>query len=433
MTQPLLHPSNFQQQLDYLYNLDGRGIKPGLRRILEFLDRIGNPQSTLTTIHVAGTNGKGSTCAMLAAILQAAGLQVGLYTSPHLVRFNERIRINQEKISDGEIVTFLEKYRSLIDELDTTFFETTTAMALAYFANRAVDVAVLETGLGGRYDATNVTTPIMSVITPIGKDHEEFLGKTLASIALEKAGIIKPGVPVVCAGQKPHIRQILTREAAKKEAPFFYAPEIGHIKVTARYLDRQILRIDSDKYLLDRLEFPFLGDHQIGNLMTVLAAVNNLTVFPVSGAAVASGLSTVRWPGRLELLSREPLIYYDVGHNLHGIRQIVLTLKRSFPAEKFNLLIALGAPKKVGHLGKVLRSIAGAVWVSEIPGKKSIPATALASALKRDLPQVPVTADADFSRLLRRLMGSLRASDRLIILGSHYFSSVIYDFFKINV
>lgn len=433
MTRSSLHPSNFQQQLEYLYNLDGRGIKPGLRRILEFLDRIGNPQSTLTTIHVAGTNGKGSTCAMLAAILQAAGLQVGLYTSPHLVRFNERIRINQEKISDGEIVAFLNKHRSLIDELDTTFFETTTAMALAYFASRAVDVAILETGLGGRYDATNVTTPIMSVITPIGKDHEEFLGKTLAGIALEKAGIIKPGVPVVCAGQKPHIRQILTREAAKKKAPLFYAPEIGHIKVTARYLDRQILWINSDKYPLDRLEFPFLGDHQIGNLMTVLAAVNKLTVFPVSGAAVASGLSTARWSGRLELLSREPLIYYDVGHNVHGIRQVVFTLKRSFPAEKFKLLIALGAPKKVGHLGKILRNIAGAVYVSEIPGKKSIPATDLATALKRDLPQVPVTVDADFSRIFRHLMGSLRAGDRLIILGSHYFSSVIYDFFKINV
>ncbi len=306
-------------------------------------------------------------------------------------------------------------------------------MGLAYCANRAVDGAVLETGLGGRDDATNVTIPIISVITPIGKDHEEFLGKTLAGIALEKAGIIKPGVPVVCAGQKPHIRKLLTQEAGRKQAPFFYAPEIGHIKVTARYPDRQILRICSDKYPLDCQEFPFIGDHQIVNLMTVLAAVGKLSVFPVSGAAVASGLSTARWPGRLELLSREPLIYYDVGHNVHGIRQVIFTLKRNFPAEKFNLLIALGAPKKVGYLGKILRNIAKAVWVSEIPGKKSIPADVLATALKRDLPQIPVTADADFSRIFRRLMGSLRANDRLLILGSHYFSSVIYDFFKINV
>ncbi|MBU4443533.1 bifunctional folylpolyglutamate synthase/dihydrofolate synthase, partial [bacterium] len=185
--EPKLIESSIHQDLQYLYALDEKGIKPGLKRVLLFLDRIGNPQKKIRTIHVAGTNGKGSICAIIASILQAAGYKVGLYTSPHLIRFNERIRVDNEKISDKEIVSFLHNHRSLVDEIDTTFFETTTAMAFDHFRRRKVDIAVLETGLGGQFDATNVVTPLLSVITPIGKDHEEFLGNTLAKITREKA------------------------------------------------------------------------------------------------------------------------------------------------------------------------------------------------------------------------------------------------------
>lgn len=425
--------TNIQRQLDYLYALDGKGIKPGLKRVLEFLARIGNPQTKLTVVHVAGTNGKGSTCAMLSSVLAAAGYRVGLYTSPHLVRFNERIRINGEKISDSEIVGFLNRYRHIIEEIDTTFFETTTAMAFEYFVKNAVDVAILETGLGGRFDATNVVTPLLSVISSIGKDHEEFLGNTLAKITMEKAGIIKPGVPVVSARQRPGVRQLLEKEARRNNSPFIYAPDYCRVQVRRRFPDRQLVTVNSARLHIDELDFPFLGDHQRVNLNTVVAALENLNALSVDRESVEWGISAARWHGRLELLSENPTIYYDVGHNLHGIRQIVRTLRKIFPGDKFKILIALGRRKKIEALGKVLSKLADEIYVAEIPNGKSIPAIMLADAIKPDFPTGKIVIEPDLALALEKIVRSLEAKDKLLILGSHYFSSSVYDFFKINV
>jgi len=422
-----------RQKLDYLYALDGKGIKPGLKRIFEFLDRIGNPQKQLTTIHVAGTNGKGSTCAMLASVLSAAGLKVGLYTSPHLVHFNERIRINGKKISDAEIVEFLDKYQPVIEDIDSTFFETTTALAFEYFYKNTVDIAILETGLGGRFDATNIVTPILSVITPIGKDHEEYLGNTLAKIAMEKAGIIKPGIPVISAKQRPQLRQILESEAQKNRSPFVYAPDFCQITVRKQSCDQQCVAVESDKFHFNELNFPFIGDHQLENLKTVMVVLNNLHLPRITPAAVENGIASTRWHGRLERLSWNPLVYYDVGHNLHGIRQIAQTLEKTFPGKKFKLLIAMGCHKKTETLGKVLLKIIDEVVVSEIPGGKSIPAITLAAIIKRDLPNVNIIIESDLGRSLQDIMMTIGVDDHLLILGSHYFAPVIYDFFKINV
>ncbi|MDO9547635.1 MAG: folylpolyglutamate synthase/dihydrofolate synthase family protein [Candidatus Marinimicrobia bacterium] len=424
---------NIQQKLDYLYALDGKGIKPGLKRILEFLERIGNPQKQLITIHVAGTNGKGSTCAMLSSVLYAAGFKVGLYTSPHLVCFNERIQINGMKISDTEIVEFLDKYQHIIEDIDATFFETTTALAFEYFYQNAVDIAILETGLGGRFDATNVITPQVSVISSIGKDHEEFLGNTLAKIAMEKAGIIKPGIPVVSARQRPQVRRILENETQRNRCHFIYAPDCCQIKVLRQFPDRQLVTIDSGQFYFNELEFPFLGEHQIINLKTVMAVLDNLNLFQITPVAVEKGIASTRWRGRLELLSRNPLVYYDVGHNLHGIRQVARTLRKTFPGGKFKLLIALGRQKKIESLGKVLSKIVDEIVVSEIPGAKSMPAITLAAIMKSDLPDINIVIEPDLRLSLQRIMNSLGADDRLLILGSHYFASAIYDFFKINV
>jgi len=422
-----------RQKLDYLYALDGKGIKLGLKRVLEFLDCIGNPQKQLTTIHVAGTNGKGSTCAMLASVLSAAGLKVGLYTSPHLVHFNERIQINGKKITDAEIVEFLDKYQPVIEDINSTFFETTTALAFEYFHKNAVDIAILETGLGGRFDASNVVTPLLSVITSIGKDHEEFLGNTLAKIAMEKAGIIKPRIPVISSKQRPILRQILESEAEINRCPFIYAPDCCQITVRKQSYDRQSVAVESDKFHFDELNFPFIGDHQLVNLKTVIAVLNNLKSLRIIPIAVEKGIASTRWHGRLELLSKNPLVYYDVGHNLHGIRQVAQTLEKIFPGKKFKLLIALGQYKKIGSLGKVLSKVVDEIVVSEIPAGKSIPAITLAAIIKRDLPAMSISIEPDLSLSLRRIMKSLRADDRLLILGSHYFAPVIYNFFKINV
>ena len=428
-----VNKTDIQQKLSYLYALDGKGIKPGLKRIMEFLNRIGNPQKQLTAIHVAGTNGKGSTCAMLASVLSAAGLKVGLYTSPHLVHFNERIRIKGKKISDAEIVKFLDKYQPVIEDIDSTFFETTTVLAFEYFHKNAVDIAILETGLGGRFDATNVITPLLSVITPIGKDHEEFLGNTLAKIVMEKAGIIKPGIPVISAKQRPQLQQILESEAQKNRSPFIYAPDCCQITIRKQSCDQQCVTVESDKFHFNELNFPFIGDHQLENLKTAMVVLNNLHLPRITPGAVENGIASTRWHGRLERLSRNPLVYYDVGHNLHGIRQVVRTLQKTFAGGKFKLLIALSHRKKIESLGKILSQIIDKILVSEIPEGKSIPAITLAAMLKRDLPAVNIDIEPDLTLALHKIMNSLCANDRLLILGSHYFASTIYNFFKINV
>ena len=199
---------DFDSRLDYLYNLKRLGIKVGLEHTIALLKRCGDPQLQFKSIHIAGTNGKGSTCAIVNSILMEAGLKVGLYTSPHLIRFNERIRINGIQIDDDDIVEFVDSYQSDIDEIKSTFFETTSAMAFKYFSDKKVDVAVVETGLGGRLDSTNVLSPDLTVITPISIDHREILGEDILMIGKEKGGIIKKGVPLVLAPQKEKVRSL---------------------------------------------------------------------------------------------------------------------------------------------------------------------------------------------------------------------------------
>jgi len=431
--EPRLIESNIHQDLQYLYALDGKGIKPGLKRILVFLDRIGNPQKKIRTIHVAGTNGKGSTCAIIASVLQAAGYKAGLYTSPHLIRFNERIRVDNEKISDEEIVSFLHDHRPLIDEIDTTFFETTTAMAFDHFRRRKVDIAILETGLGGRFDATNVVTPLLSVITPIGKDHEEFLGDTLAEIALEKAGIIKTGVPCLAARQSPGVKQMLKNYARDKSAVFHYAPDLCRVSGVDRQIDRQEVNIKCDGLRLSSVTLPLIGDHQVSNLQTAVSAIRLISGCNVQPEAIQKGIKATRWHGRLEILSKMPLVLYDVGHNLHGIRQVAATLKKVIPRRKIKILLTLGQRKTISSLGSILKRWADFIYVSEIPNGKSAPATKLAKELEKSFPPDNIVVNKCFEDFLPEVINSLNADDSLLILGSHYIAPAVYKFFEINV
>lgn len=431
--EPKLIESSIHQDLQYLYALDEKGIKPGLKRVLLFLDQIGNPQKKIRTIHVAGTNGKGSTCAIIASILQVAGYKVGLYTSPHLIRFNERIRVDNEKISDEEIVSFLHNHRSLVDEIDTTFFETTTAMAFDHFRRRKVDIAVLETGLGGQFDATNVVTPLISVITPIGKDHEEFLGNTLAKITREKAGIIKTGVPCLAARQRPGVKYILKNDARGKSAIFYYAPDLCRVSGVDRQIDRQEVNIMCDGLRLNSVTLPLIGDHQVSNLQTAVSAVRLISGFNIPSEAIQKGVEATRWHGRLEILSKMPLVLYDVGHNLHGIRQVASTLEKVMPGRKIKILLTLGQRKTISSLGSILKRWADFIYVSEIPNGKSAPATKLVKELENSFLPDNIVVNKCFEDFLPKVVNSLSADDNLLILGSHYIAPAVYKFFKINV
>lgn len=305
---------NYQETLQYLYvktpafqHVGQSAYKPGLDNVIALSDAYGHPHRAFQTIHVAGTNGKGSVSHTLAAILQSAGYKVGLYTSPHLRDFSERIRVNGKPIDADYVVQFVAQSQGIIEQLNPSFFEITTLMAFSYFKEQAVDIAVIEVGLGGRLDSTNIITPILSVITNVSFDHVALLGDTLEKIAEEKAGIIKPGIPVVVGEATPNLRSIYL----SKGSPVVFAQN------------------DAES----NLPFALQGDCQRFNKKTILAAVRLLQQkVPISSDAIAHGLMQVvaltGLQGRWQQLGEKPLVIADTGHNEAGIRLIVQQLSR---------------------------------------------------------------------------------------------------------
>ena len=333
----------YQEAIDYLYNarppfhmVGGDAYKPGLENTLRLMAHVGNPHERLRAVHVAGTNGKGSTSHLIAAVLQAAGLKVGLYTSPHLVDLRERIRINGEPIPEARVAKFIEENRVFLDETQPSFFETMTAMAFAYFVEQEVDIAVVEVGLGGRLDSTNVLTPVLSVITNIGLDHTEFLGNTLPKIAREKAGIIKPGVPCVIGESHPQTINVFIERAR----------ECGILGDGLETTNCRIWFADQCGYMHSRRlrEAPkceLKGEYQEKNMQTAYVALQVLRNHVLSGLLRTSYIrpsyiqngfahvcSLTGLRGRWETLSEKPLIICDTGHNSHGLQYVAHQLKQ---------------------------------------------------------------------------------------------------------
>ena len=304
----------YSAAIDYLYGLQKHGIKLGLETMQALMDQLGHPEQRFRTLHIAGTNGKGSTAAMAAAILQASGLRVGLYTSPHLVEFRERIRVNGEMIPDVCVAALTKRLRATTTpDLTPTFFETTTAMALLHFAESHVDVAVLEVGLGGRFDATNVVNPVACAITTIAMDHQEYLGRTEEGIAFEKAGIIKPSVPVVMGRIGPWAAAVIQRIAQERSAPLW---QLGHEFATDgdgpdRFAYRGVAHV------FDGLACALAGRHQLDNAACALALLEaaGQAGVTVDETAIRQGLQSVQWEGRLELIDQYPMVLLDGAHN----------------------------------------------------------------------------------------------------------------------
>ena len=311
---------SYSEAVTYLYNarppfhqVGAAAYKPGLENTLRLMAHVGNPHEQLKAIHVAGTNGKGSTSHLIAAALQASGLRVGLFTSPHLVSLTERIRINGQPIAEEEVAEFIEQNKDFLDEIQPSFFETMTALSFAYFVREQVDIAVVEVGLGGRLDSTNVITPILSVITNIGLDHTEFLGNTLAKIASEKAGIIKPHIPVVIGESHPQTMNVFLAKAQECDAEIYFADQ-------CEYVRRTRLRVAP--------ECELHGIYQEHNLQTAFVALRALHI-PYSaireGFAHVCSMTGLR--GRWETLREHPLTICDTGHNSHGIQYVARQLK----------------------------------------------------------------------------------------------------------
>lgn len=361
---------NYQETIEYLFNstpvfekVGAKAYKPGLQTT-ETLDKhFGHPHRQFKSIHVAGTNGKGSCSHTLAAILQSEGYKVGLFTSPHLVDFRERIRVNGECISEQYIIDFVEKERRFFEPLHPSFFELTTALAFKYFAEQKVDIAIIEVGLGGRLDCTNIITPILSIITNISKDHTQFLGNTLADIAGEKAGIIKPGVPVIIGEDLPETRPVFQQKAQKENSPIIFAQDENQQEVQkAEHING---KMEYTTRTWGKLTGELCGDYQAKNMNTILNAVKYLTLVKNKGTSIKYGISHVTeltgLMGRWQKIQDKPLVICDTGHNVGGWQYLAPQIKAQ-ACRQLRIIFGMVDDKDVTTVMKMLPKNAIYYW-----------------------------------------------------------------------
>jgi dihydrofolate synthase/folylpolyglutamate synthase len=362
---------NYIQTLDYLYTrlpmftrIGAAAMKKDLHNTIAMCNSLGNPQDKFKTIHIGGTNGKGSTSHMLAAILQEAGYKTGLYTSPHLKDFRERIRVNGEMISEDYVVAFTAQEKELIEDLNPSFFEVTVAMAFAYFEAQDVDVAIIEVGLGGRLDSTNIITPELSVITNISLDHTNLLGNTVGEIALEKAGIIKAGVPVVIGERQQATEAIFINKAQETTSKLSFANQ----ELSIEGVHRDGIHLVANIYknhnpLFENLKLDLTGTYQLKNVLTVLQAVTELMDlgFAIPSTAVYQALAnTVEitgLQGRWQTLSEKPLVICDTGHNLAGIQEVLDNIAAT-PHDQLHIVIGMLKDKDITSVLELLPTTA---------------------------------------------------------------------------
>jgi dihydrofolate synthase / folylpolyglutamate synthase len=379
----------YQKCLEKIYQLGRFGIKLELETIQNILARLGHPEKKYPCVHVAGTNGKGSTATYVAAILQAAGFKTGIYTSPHLVRFNERICINGEMISDADVVVAYEAVNAAdIGDRNATFFEIATAMAFFYFAEQQVDWAVIETGMGGRFDATNIIDPAVGVITNLSIEHTQYLGTTIQALATEKGGIIKPGIPVVTSVSQPSGIRTLKQIAKEKNAPVYQYKHDFFVRKTPK---KPTVTYRGLNFCIPDITPPLPGDHQKENLGMALAACE--LIFDSRKAAdsryqltcdlVKQGLAGTRWPGRLEVIQHTPLVILDGAHNLKAAQVLARYLSATLAGRKLTLVIGILDDKPYEAMLRYLLPVAHQVIITRAKIDRSLSTAVLTAAAKK--------------------------------------------------
>jgi dihydrofolate synthase/folylpolyglutamate synthase len=416
-------PTSSHATLEYLYGLQKFGIKLGLHNIRSILRSLGHPEKRFPSVHVAGTNGKGSTSSMIASVLTAAGYHVGLYTSPHLVHFHERIRVNGKMISDADLVRYTEKVRPAVEKKRATFFEATTAIAFQYFADHGVDVAVIETGLGGRFDATNTLTPLVSVITSIGKDHTQQLGKTIASISAEKGGIIKRGVPCVYGGGNAVATKVLRTIAVKKQSPFLVCNDHTKILNATGGIEGERLTLLTKRALYEDVHLSLPGTYQRENYAAAILALEILGTkgFDVSATALRRGMGNIvhftGLRGRCECLRRDPMVLLDVAHNPDALTRLVALLA-AFPCKRLKVVFGVMKDKDYRSMAKLLAPLNPVVYAAAPAIGRALPADLLKKVLV--LQGVRASAHKSVEAALKSALRDQKKGELLIIIGSHY-------------
>ncbi len=414
----------YAEVLAWLYGLEAaKGMDFKLERVALALKNLCDPHKTFAAVHIAGTNGKGSVAAMLHSIFHAAGYRVGVYTSPHLVHFTERIRIGGDEIAPEEVVQLAHAVRAAatVHGIDLTFFEFVTVMSFLHFARQGVDLAVVEVGLGGRLDATNVLDPEVAVITNIGLDHTEFLGNTLASVASEKAGIIKPGCPVIVGSVSSEAREVLEHTAAAQGArAYWYGSDysVG---------DEQPFCFTGMGAEIDGLAIPLRGAYQRENAaVAVAAAVQLRRRFPFPDGALRRGLAQVRWPGRLDVVQTRPLVVLDGAHNADGIGVLVRELPAIVGSRPLHLLFAVMRDKLWSPMVDALAPrVASATLTAVLPPRGEAPEV----LAQRFAGHCPVRVVQRPLAALEALLESIGAADAVLITGSLFLIGAIYPYF----
>ena len=411
---------------DYLHNLQRFGVKLGLQNVGAVLSACGDPQRRFPSVHVAGTNGKGSVCAMLASILRADGRRVGLYTSPHLADVRERIRIDDRTISESDFDRLLGRIRNTIDRLlaagrleaHPTYFEVLTILAFLHFAECKVDIAVLEVGMGGRFDATNIVNPLVSVITSISLDHREYLGSTLSAIAFEKAGIIKPGVPVVSGVEGRAAEAVIRRQARALGAPlasvFGRDGALFAARTAAGFRFRYEFCGEAFPF---RLKLP--GRHQGENAAVVIAAARTLgcVELPIARRTILSGLAAAEWPGRLETVGRRPIVLLDGAHNEDGARALAAYV-RDFVRAPLVLVFAMLKDKAVGRAAELLFPRPETVILTSIPSPRAASPEEILKAAPRFRSKIAIEPDLRAAIAQARRLAGPKVT--VLIAGSLY-------------
>jgi dihydrofolate synthase/folylpolyglutamate synthase len=396
----------YTEAIQFLYDLRLFGAKFGLENTFKLAALAGNPQDRLRFIHVAGTNGKGSTCAMLENIYRAAGLRVGLFTSPHLISFRERIQVNRRLIPEVAVVRLVGELQPLLKQFPTghhpTFFEVVTVMALKFFSEQKCDLVIWETGLGGRLDATNIVTPLAGVITNIQFDHQQWLGDTLEKIAAEKAGIIKPGVPVITAADEPEALAVIEKTAREKHAPLIKVGQASSLSSAGKMPAP-----------------PLIGDHQKLNAALALATIETLqNKIAASDSAIRTGLETVNWPGRLQLVTRPSgqKFLLDGAHNVAGAKVLRKTLEKHFGGTRRILVLGVLQDKDWRHICETLAPLAARILTVPVSSERTANARELAAACRA----VNSTAEIVACDSLREALGKIVSDDFIVVTGSLY-------------
>jgi len=422
--------SRLAETLRYLYTLQKSGMKFGLQNIALLLAGVGNPHHNFSSVHIAGTNGKGSTASMLSAIMTAAGYRTGLYTSPHMLSFSERIRINGIPIPEQRIAGYTDFLRPMIQKIHATFFEATTAIAFMYFAEEDVDIAIVEVGLGGRLDSTNILTPLLSIITTIDYDHMEYLGNTLSAIAKEKAGIIKFSTPCLTAETKDSVLSVLARTARQRGAPMLVVRELTDATMISGGLERNTLSLETPLHSYRHLTVELSGIHQVTNAATAVLAAEYLSKFyTITKKAIRKGLRyTCRFSGlrgRLQILRRRPLTIVDVAHNPQGIRSTVDSLMM-YGYQHCIVVFGVMSDKNVKEMLKHLRPITRLLVAARPKIERAmIVEKIIAEAEAAGIRALP--AGTTEKAILKAIRLARKHHCPVLVIGSHYLAGEVFQ------